>query len=244
MRKRTKTAIGLVTTTLFSAGALVASAQAGILEDLLGSKLVASIVPPELVNAARSIGSGKAMGIDALAGVFNPIDDTDNIDEKQWEELGAISLEASNSELLKGTGVSLGTVNGIMQNAALGGVDAVNNNKIRQQTKKIAEERQGMVDLITANSQDTESTLDAMNQKLKLDGAAVSNQLTEIDLRTKALTQSQISNANDLRQQQDKMLEERNREIGLAADRLHVKTITSAIANPSYDYTTTTVSSN
>lgn len=231
MKKKT---IAIVVATI-SLTSVVSAAQAGILEELLDSKLVASIVPAELKQAVQSISSGKALGIDSIAGVFRPADETDNIDEKQWGELEASALDASNNSAIKGTGVTLGTVNGIMQNTALGGIDAINNNKIRQQVKSIQDERLSAVRLIKENSLDSESTLDAANKLAKVEGLKARNQMTELDLRSRQLTADQIRNANDLRKRQDELADRKNQEIGLKAQRITLDRLTTAITRPSYE---------
>lgn len=231
MKKKT-IAIAVATISLLS---VVSAAQAGILEQLLDSKLVASIVPAELKQAVQSISSGKALGIDSIAGVFRPTDETDNIDENQWSELEASALKASNDTAIKDTGVTLRTVNGIMQNTTLGGIDAVNNNKIRQQAKFIQDERQSAVQLIKENSLDSESTLEATNKLAKVEGLKARNQLTEIDLRSRQLTADQIRNANDLRKRQDELAEQKNQEIGLKAQRITLDKLTTALTRPSYE---------
>jgi hypothetical protein len=231
MQKKT-IAIAFATISLLSVGS---AAQAGILEQLLDSKLVASIVPAELKQAVQSISSGKALGIDSVAGVFRPTDETDNIDENQWSELEASALKASNDSAIKETGVTLGTVNGIMQNTTLGGIDAVNNNKIRQQAKSIQDERQSAVQLIKENSVNSESTLEATDKLVKVEALKARNQLTELDLRSRQLTSDQIRNANDLRKRQDELAEQKNQEIGLKAQRITLDKLTTALTRPSYE---------
>jgi hypothetical protein len=225
--------------TAISLISICGTANAGVLEQLLDNKLIASLVPTELKAAVKLISSDNALGVNSgSASTYRPADETDNIDESQWKELEKSALKATSDAAIKGTGITLGTVNSTMLNTALGSIDAVNNNKIRQQVKQIQEDRSTSLTAIETNSTDSESTLDAANKLAKIEGLKAKNQMVDLDLRSRELTASQVRNTNDLRLQQDKLADKKNEEIGLAAQRIKIAKLTKALMNPSYETST------
>jgi hypothetical protein len=224
----------LITVALTSLFSLQGAAQAGILNDLLQSDLVTNLVPPQLRKAVKSISAGNALGIDTLKSVFRPTDETDNIDEEQSGELEKIGFQAFN-DVTKGNGITLSTINRIIKHTTLDRIDAVNNNKIRQQVKAIEKDRKPSVLTIQENSVDAESTLDAANKDLKLKALIAKNQMTQNDLISRELTAGQIRNANDLKIQEQNILKQKNEDIGLEASQININKLTRAITRPSYD---------
>lgn len=230
--KKKSIIIATVTCTALLVSAAIAKAD--VLTELVDSQLVGNLIPAPLKQIAQSISAGKAVGVDTIARVFKPSDDTENIDEDAWKEIDEIGLEISDDKAIANSGVGAGYFNGQLTQSALKNIDKVNNKKVRTIEKVVIEERPKIQQILKENSKDAESTLGAENQRNKMLAANASIDLRRLDMESRALTANQIRNANDLKKRQDDLAEKRNQEIANKAQLLRNADLTYAIINPYY----------